>query len=67
MALAYGKIPDSYEDPEVQAVNRCLTRLGYTMRPNAWKVDTFPFLRYAQSSPIVYLQLTRSLDTSRVT
>ncbi|KAJ8076753.1 hypothetical protein AAF712_000376 [Marasmius tenuissimus] len=46
MALAYGKIPDSYEDPEVQAVNRCLTRLGYAMRPNAWKVDTFPFLKY---------------------
>ncbi|KAF9262694.1 cytochrome P450 [Marasmius fiardii PR-910] len=46
MALAYGKIPASYEDPEVQAVNRCLTRLGYTMRPGAWKVDTYPFLRF---------------------
>ncbi|KAF5357347.1 hypothetical protein D9758_005923 [Tetrapyrgos nigripes] len=46
MALAYGKIPESYEDPEVQAVNRCLTRLGLTMRPGAWKVDTYPFLRY---------------------
>uniref|UniRef100_A0A0W0F7D6 Putative cytochrome P450 n=1 Tax=Moniliophthora roreri TaxID=221103 RepID=A0A0W0F7D6_MONRR len=46
MALAYGKIPKSYEDPEVQAVNRCLTRLGFTMRPGAWKVDVYPFLRY---------------------
>lgn len=46
MALAYGKVPISYEDPEVQAVNRCLTRLGYAMRPGAWKVDIFPFLKY---------------------
>jgi len=46
MALAYGKVPLSYEDPEVQAVNRCLTRLGYAMRPGAWKVDIFPFLKY---------------------
>ncbi|THV05169.1 cytochrome P450 [Dendrothele bispora CBS 962.96] len=46
MALAYGKVPQSYEDPEVQAVNRCLTRLGFTMRPGAWKVDTYPFLKY---------------------
>ncbi|KAK7047097.1 hypothetical protein VNI00_006761 [Paramarasmius palmivorus] len=46
MALAYGKIPKSYEDPEVQAVNRCLTLLGLTMRPGAWKVDVFPFLKY---------------------
>jgi len=45
MALAYGKAPTSYEDPEVQAVNRCLTRLGLTMRPGAWKVDTYPFLK----------------------
>ncbi|KAJ3812998.1 cytochrome P450 [Lentinula aff. lateritia] len=46
MALAYGKVPHSYEDPEVQAVNRCLTRLGYAMRPGAWKVDVLPFLKY---------------------
>ncbi|KIK53850.1 hypothetical protein GYMLUDRAFT_49144 [Collybiopsis luxurians FD-317 M1] len=46
MALAYGKVPKSYEDPEVQAVNRCLTRLGFAMRPGAWKVDVLPFLKY---------------------
>ncbi|KIY72870.1 cytochrome P450 [Cylindrobasidium torrendii FP15055 ss-10] len=48
MSLAYGpdKIPQSYDDPEVQSVNRCLTRLGLAMRPGVWKVDTFPFLRY---------------------
>ncbi|KAJ3991791.1 cytochrome P450 [Lentinula boryana] len=46
MALAYGKVPHSFEDPEVQAVNRCLTRLGYAMRPGAWKVDVVPFLKY---------------------
>ncbi|KAL0948574.1 hypothetical protein HGRIS_011133 [Hohenbuehelia grisea] len=46
MALAYGKDPESYHDPEVQAVNRCLTRLGLNMRPGLWKVDVYPWLRY---------------------
>ncbi|KAF9560649.1 cytochrome P450 [Agrocybe pediades] len=46
MALAYGKNPKSYEDPDVQAVNRCLTRLGNTLRPGVWKVDAYPILRY---------------------
>ncbi len=45
MALAYGKVPPSYEDPEVQSVNRCLTRLGLTMRAGAWRVDIFPLLK----------------------
>ena len=45
MALAYGKTPHSYQDPDVQAVIRCLTRLGLTMRPGAYKVDTFPLLK----------------------
>ena len=47
MALAYGKNPKSYEDPDILAVNRCLTRLGNTLRPGVWKVDVFPFLRLA--------------------
>lgn len=46
MSLAYGKTVHSYEDAEVQSVNRCLTRLGFAMRPGAWKVDIFPFLRF---------------------
>ncbi|KIK68536.1 hypothetical protein GYMLUDRAFT_35978 [Collybiopsis luxurians FD-317 M1] len=46
MALTYGKIPAGYEDPDVQAVNRCLARLGLAMRQGAWKVDVFPFLKY---------------------
>lgn len=46
MALAYGKTPQSYDDPDVVAVNRCLTRLGNNLRPGMWKVDTYPFLRY---------------------
>ncbi|KAK0201132.1 cytochrome P450 [Desarmillaria ectypa] len=46
MALAYGKVPPSYEDPEVQSVNRCLTRLGLTMRTGAWKVDILPLLKF---------------------
>ncbi|KAK0222504.1 cytochrome P450 [Armillaria nabsnona] len=46
MGLAYGKVPPSFEDPEVQAVNRCLTTLGLTMRTGAWKVDILPLLKY---------------------
>ncbi|KAE9405427.1 cytochrome P450 [Gymnopus androsaceus JB14] len=46
MALAYGEVPLGYEDPAIQALNRCLTRIGYNMRPGAWKVDVFPFLKY---------------------
>ncbi|TFK23725.1 cytochrome P450 [Coprinopsis marcescibilis] len=46
MALAYGRHPKSYHDPDVQAVNRCLTRLGNTLRPGVWRVDVYPFLRY---------------------
>lgn len=47
MALAYGKVPKSYTDPIVLAVNRCLTRLGNNLRPGLWRVDNWPFLRYA--------------------
>ncbi|TRM58193.1 cytochrome P450 [Schizophyllum amplum] len=46
MVLAYGKVPKSYDDPEVQAVNRCLTRLGVSLRPGVWKVDIYPWLKY---------------------
>ncbi|KIJ99162.1 hypothetical protein K443DRAFT_680159 [Laccaria amethystina LaAM-08-1] len=46
MNLAYGKNPKSYDDPDVIAVNRCLTRLGVTLCPGTWKVDIYPFLRY---------------------
>ncbi|KXN81394.1 O-methylsterigmatocystin oxidoreductase [Leucoagaricus sp. SymC.cos] len=46
MALAYGKLPKSYFDPIVIAVNRCLTRLGNNLRPGLWRVDNWPILRY---------------------
>ncbi|KDR69933.1 hypothetical protein GALMADRAFT_255243 [Galerina marginata CBS 339.88] len=46
MALAYGKNPKTYDDPDIQAVNRCLTRLGNNLRPGLWKVEAYPFLRY---------------------
>ena len=67
MALAYGKNPKSYEDPDVLAVNRCLARLGNTLRPGVWKVDVFPFLRLEYicvmfgTSPLIYFT-----DTSQV-
>jgi hypothetical protein len=46
MTLAYGKTPPSHNDPEVQSVNRCLTRLGLALRPGAWRVDVYPVLRH---------------------
>ena len=45
MSVGYGKESKSYQDPDIQAVNRCLTRLGNTLRPGVWKVDMYPFLR----------------------
>lgn len=47
MSITYGKItPTAYSDLEVVAVNRCLTRLGRTLRPGAYLVDTYPILKY---------------------
>lgn len=47
MAISYGKTtPTSYSDPEVQAVNCCLRRLGSALRPGTYLVDTYSFLRY---------------------
>ncbi|KAE9406322.1 hypothetical protein BT96DRAFT_1056796 [Gymnopus androsaceus JB14] len=46
MALAYGEVPLGYEDPAIQALNRCLTHIGYNRQPGAWKVDIFPLLKY---------------------
>ena len=54
MALAYGKNPKSYEDPDILAVNRCLARLGITLRPGVWKVDVFPFLRLGIYYSIIF-------------
>ena len=47
MSITYGKTtPTAYSDPEVLAVNRCLSRLGQVMRPGAYLVDTYPILKY---------------------
>lgn len=46
MYLAYGKAPKGRDDPNIAAVNRCLTRLGVTIRPGVWKVDIYPWLKY---------------------
>ncbi|KAG6915377.1 hypothetical protein DXG01_011778 [Tephrocybe rancida] len=46
MALAYGKAAGKHNDPDVQAVNRCLFRLGVNLRPGLWQVDIYPILRY---------------------
>ncbi|PPQ96503.1 hypothetical protein CVT26_010438 [Gymnopilus dilepis] len=46
MTLAYGKNAQIHDDPDIIAVNRCLTTLGNNLRPGLWKVDAYPFLRY---------------------
>ena len=47
MGITYGKVtPTSYSDPEVVAVNHCLMRLVQTLRPGAYLVDIYPFLKY---------------------
>ncbi|KAE9387246.1 hypothetical protein BT96DRAFT_1005299 [Gymnopus androsaceus JB14] len=38
MALVYGKVPLSYEDPAIQALNCCLTHIGNNRHPGAWKI-----------------------------
>ncbi len=52
-----GRTPKSYTDPEVVAVNRCLNRLGETLRPGVWKVEAYPFLRWARP-PSQYVHRT---------
>ncbi|KAF8632721.1 hypothetical protein AX15_001718 [Amanita polypyramis BW_CC] len=46
MLLAYGVLPKGCDDPDIQAVNNCLTVLGNNMRPGIWMVDYWPFLRF---------------------
>jgi hypothetical protein len=45
MSLAYGRHNTSFDDPVVQAVFRCLRRLGINLGPGLWKVDTYPFMK----------------------
>ena len=47
MLLAYDDLPNGPNDPDIEAVNDCLYRIGFNMRPGVWMVDYWPFLRYA--------------------
>lgn len=47
MTVTYGKTtPTSYSDPEVLQINRATERLGDALRPGAYLVDAYPFLKY---------------------
>ncbi|KAI0349583.1 cytochrome P450 [Trametes cingulata] len=47
MAITYGKTtPTSYSDPEVKQINLGIYRLGQAVRPGAYWVDRYPFLKY---------------------
>lgn len=47
MSITYNKTtPTRYSDPEVISVNTCLGRFGAAMRPGAFAVESYPFLRH---------------------
>jgi hypothetical protein len=47
LTLTYGtRTPTPASDPRVREVNDCLRRLGETILPGAWLVDTYPVLRF---------------------
>ena len=47
MGITYGKTtPTSYSDPDVKQINKGIERIGYAMRPGAYLVDSYPFLKY---------------------
>ncbi|KAM5534989.1 hypothetical protein V8D89_011362 [Ganoderma adspersum] len=47
MSVTYGKTtPTSYSDPEVQQINKGTARLGDTLRPGAYLIESYPWLRY---------------------
>ncbi|KAH9934954.1 uncharacterized protein B0H18DRAFT_1207587 [Fomitopsis serialis] len=46
-STSYGKTaPTSYTGPEVQEINRIAPHFGAALRPGAYLVGTYPFLRY---------------------
>lgn len=47
MSITYGKTtPTSYSDPDVKQINLSATRVGDAVRPGAYLVDTYPFLKH---------------------
>ena len=47
MSVTYGKTtPTLYSDPEVQQINRGTERLGDTLRPGAYLIESYPWMRY---------------------
>lgn len=47
MSLTYGKMtPTSYSDSEVLAISKSTARLGNALRPGAYLVDSYPFLKH---------------------
>ncbi|KAJ9096005.1 hypothetical protein QFC21_005369 [Naganishia friedmannii] len=45
--IAYGRTEKvSYSDPDIQLVNQCGDRLGQTLRPGSFMVESLPWLRY---------------------
>ena len=57
MSVTYGKItPTSYSDPEVLQINKGTARLGQALRPGAFLVDSYPFLKHI---PLLYSKLRK--------
>lgn len=47
MSITYGKTtPTSFSDPDVKQINVGAARVGDAVRPGAYLVDTYPFLKH---------------------
>ena len=47
MKVAYGKdTPTSATDPDVQEAHQAIGRIREVLRPGAYLVDSFPWLKY---------------------
>jgi hypothetical protein len=46
MAISYDKSIQGYDDPAITAINRCIGRIANALRPGAWQVDYYPWLKY---------------------
>lgn len=57
MLLSYGVLPSGPDDPDIQAIDECMSYFGKNLRPGYWMVDYWPFLRHEDPSHFSFIQL----------
>jgi len=63
MKVAYGKdTPTSATDPDVKEVHQAIDRIREVLRPGAYLVDSFPWLKYI---PWYGQELKRQFESSK--